>query len=216
MMSAIEQTPLSLPKPMTERRDATRLRIANHILVLIGRGEGALLDLSTRGARVRHAVQARRSTNVRLSFDWENDRFVAMAEVLSSHVVALGHGDVPTLYESRLRFRLISENDEQILDRVIAAIQFGSERRWIDNLEGNSQPDRRATTTVTTGSYLRCRLIGRRWERKWTHDRTQPHDGFLLPESIDAKEVDKLCRSYEEQDDNGRALIRMIAAASIP
>lgn len=129
MMSALEQTPLSHPKPIAERRDTSRLRIANHIFVLVGRGEGVLVDLSTRGARVRHAVQARRATNVRVSFNWENERFAAMAEVLSSHVVALGYGEVPTLYESRLRFRLISENDEQILDRVIAAIQFGSERK---------------------------------------------------------------------------------------
>lgn len=212
-MSALEHHPHPQSTPVPDRRDASRLRIANHILVLIGRGEGILVDLSTRGARVRHAVQARRGTNVRISFDWEDVRFTAMAEVLSSHVVTLGRGDVPTLYETRLRFRLITGDEEHILERVIAAIQSGSERKWIDNLEGIGQLE--AQPAIESGSFLRCRLVGRRWERKWTHSRAQPTDGFLLPDSIDPKEVDRLCHSYENQDDDGRALIRIIAAASI-
>lgn len=219
-MSALEQTPFpdasAGGNPWTDRRGALRYRIAEPLAILVGRGDGLLVDLSEHGARVRHSVQARRASKVRVSFEWQRERFAATAEVLSSRVVALGSGDVPTVYESRLRFDAITGAAGELLARVIASVDDIDVRKWVANLRGwNEQVEAVAPPTAVTGSYLRCRLIGNRWERKWTHDRSQPKDGFALPESVETKEVDSLCETYRGLDEDGRHLIRLIATASL-
>jgi hypothetical protein len=211
-MSALEQTPIP---GNNERRDAPRLRVHSGIPVFIGRGEGLLVDLSARGARVRHSAQARRSSNVRLTFQWMGERFAATAEVLSSHVAILGYQNVPTIYESRLRFRLLTEESAALLTRVLSSMETDNVRTWVANLRGDSANVQPIRPARATGCYLRCRLIGRRWERKWTHDWTPPTDGFLLPEAADPKEVDDLCTTYLNEDEEGRRLIRLMAAAAI-
>jgi len=210
-MSALEQTPIP---SVTERRSAPRLRVVSGLRVFIGRGEGLLVDLSARGARVRHSAQARRSSNVRLSFEWKGERFAATGEVLSSHVVTLGYENHPTIYESRLRFRLLTEESAALLTRVLSSMETDNVRTWVANVQGDSANVQPVRPARATGSYLRCRLIGR-WERKWTHDWTPPTDGFLLPETADPKEVDDLCASYLNEDEEGRKLIRLMAATAI-
>ena len=117
-MSALEQTPFPTIAA-DERRCASRIRIADQLPAVVGRGNGAIVDLSLFGARVRHTVTALRGSNVRVSFLWHDERFAATGEVLASRVVALGNGVRPTLYESRIRFRLVTEAAGKLLERVL-------------------------------------------------------------------------------------------------
>lgn len=122
-MSALEQTPPPIsPSRADERRNAARIPVANRVSVVVGRGSGILIDLALHGARVRHSEQVQRGTNLRLSFEWHGERFVSIAEVLASRVVALNAGTLPTQYESRLRFRLLTSSATQLLQRVIDAL----------------------------------------------------------------------------------------------
>lgn len=211
-MSALQLTPLP---SIHDRRQSPRLQPDN-VPVLIGRGKGVLVDLSEHGARVRHDVQAPRGSNVRLTFAWHNERFAASAEVLSSRVVALGMADVPTVYESRLRFRPLTDATAELLARVLGSVEDADIRKRVANLRGWEETSTPTTPTpAKTGSYLRCRLIGNRWERKLTHDMTTPIDGFLLPESVTPREVDSLCETYRELDDDGRQLVRLLAATAL-
>lgn len=210
-MSALEQSP-----PTTESREVSRLLIAGRLSVLIGRADGLLIDLSERGARVRHATQILRGSEVRFSFQWQGQRFFASAEVLSSRVAALGEG-ARTVYESRLRFRLVTDTAQNVLQTFLATCAAEDVRRWVANLNGwNEDQEHGATAPALAGSsFLRCRLIGRRWELKKTTDCTQPPDGFVLHETVPAREVADLCQTYEESDPEGRKLIRRMAAAAI-
>jgi hypothetical protein len=211
-MSALELTPLP---SLQDRRQSPRLRPDN-VPVLLGRGKGVLVDLSEHGARVRHDVQAPRGSNVRLTFAWHKERFAASAEVLSSRVVALGMADVPTVYESRLRFRPLTDAAADLLSRVLGSVEDADIRKRVANLRGWEDDSTPATRSpAATGSYLRCRLIGNRWERKLTHDSAAPADGFLLPESTTPKEVDSLCETYRDLDADGRQLIRLLAATAM-
>jgi hypothetical protein len=216
-MSALELTPLTLtPALVEERRGAPRTRIAQSVKVLVGRGQGALVDLSLEGARVRHSVQAHRGANLRISFEWQGERFASTAEVLASRVVALSDGTHPTQYESRLRFRLVTETAGQLLRRVLASVENADVRKWVANLQGwNESSASPELINTRTGSYLRCRLVRGRWETKWTHDATQPDDGFVLPETVERSEIGKLCKTYERLDDDGRHMVRLLAAESL-
>ncbi len=206
-MSALEQGSL-------DRRSAPRLRVAGTIPALIGRGNGALVDLSERGAKIRHSTMIRRGAVVRISFEWRGARFSASAEVLSSRVVSLGTATTPAMYESRLRFTAVPEDADRLLARVLEALSGRDMRRWVANMRGWEDEIAPAPAPAVT-SWLRCRLFGTQWEVKCTNDLQQPEDGFLLPASIEDNEIVRLCADYSRADADGRRVMRLMAAAAV-
>lgn len=206
-MSAIEDT-------VPERRRAPRLELNGEIPALIGRGEGVLIDLSATGVRLRHAAVVQRGTLVRVSFECGGGRVGATAEVLSSRVVSLG--GTATTYDSRLRFVVFDPGAKEALAQELASIETRNVRRWIANLRGWSDEIReRPRPSLITGSYFRCRLVGARWEAKATRDTTQPEDGFVVPATVADREVLRLCEDYRRADEDGRRVIRLMAAAAV-
>ena len=209
-MSAIEQ----FPHHNRNRRAAERVRVAGTIAVVFGRGEGLLIDLSLCGAKIRHFSPVRRGAPVRVSFEWQQARFSATTEVLSSRVIHLGLG--PS-YESRVRFTFVDEDSQRVLAAVVDQIAGRTARRWVANLRGWSDEAQSDSdpTPFPTNSFIRCRLQGIRWEIKRTRDIKQPADGFVLPaESVDS-DIQMLCDNYSRGDEEERQLIRVMANAAI-
>jgi len=211
-MSALEQG----SNETHDRRSTPRLRVAGTIPALIGRGTGFLVDLSERGAKIRHTTMVRRGATVRISLDWERARFSATAEVVGSRVVSIGNVEQPAMYESRLRFVAVTSEAERVLARTLDALAGRDMRRWVANLRGwDDEIDRTPAPAPAATSFLRCRLLGVRWEVKATNDLTQPEDGFLLPAGIDDNEIVRLCADYLRADTDGRRVMRLMAAASV-
>jgi hypothetical protein len=182
----------------------------------VGRGRGTIADLSRGGARVRHSLPVRRGAQLRVAFRWQDEHFEATAEVLASRVASLGdNAGGATVYESRLRFARVSAESREVLTRVLNALTNRDLRRWVANLHGWSDEKHVAHESNQCGSFVRCRLIGRMWKKKWTHDQTQPEDGFLLPGTVSADELSTLCEAFENADEDGRHLIRLMAEAVI-
>lgn len=206
-MSAIQQ----LPDDSRDRRRSTRLRVSATVPVVFGRGEGILVDLSHTGARVRHSVAARRGTSVRLSFEWEKQRFSATAEVLAARVISLGNG--PS-YETRVRFTAFDPGAAVVLAKAMHDLCGRDVRRWVANLHGwNDEPQ--AQDAPSNGSFIRCKLRGTWWERKCTSDPTQPEEGFVVPADSGETEIAKLCETYQRASEAERQLIRAMAAAAV-
>lgn len=200
----------SLPLP-ADRRATPRIRIGGTHPVRLGRSEGVLIDLSTRGARVRHIAAARRGETLRLTLEWNGERFSAQAEVLSTRVVSLGNG-AGTIYDTRLRFVSMPEGAEEVLVRTLAGLEATNLRRWVANLRGWEAPVEVVRGPIlVTSTFLRYRLRGIWWEKKATHDASQPEDGFTIPADTDDNEITSLCRTYEKLDSEGREIIRVIA-----
>lgn len=205
-MSAIATLP-----PPVERRATVRLRVGGTHPVRLGRSEGVLIDVSERGARVRHIAAVRRGETVRLALEWEGEQFSAQAEVLSSRVVSMGNG-TGTIYDSRLRFVSMPDGAREILVRTLAGFEARDLRRWVANLRGwEPHPEPIRHPALVTKTFVRYHLRGVWWEKKMTHDPSQPADGFVLPADIDENEIVSLCRTYEKLDGEGRDVLRVIA-----
>ncbi len=206
-VSALEQIPFS------NRRMTERLRVAGAITVVFGRGEGVLVDLSPHGARIRHFAPVRRGAAVRVTFEWEGARFLATAEVLASRVIRLGLG--PS-YESRVRFTIVDGLSERVLAAVLDRIAGRTARRWVANLRGwSDEVQEEEIAPLSHHSFIRCRLLGIRWEIKRTTDTVQPEDGFLLPSESSDADIESLCDNYSRGDDEQRKFIRVLATAAI-
>jgi len=205
-MSALEQLPLA----GIERRLTERFSVSDAQQVVFGRGAGLLIDLSRRGARIRHTTPVRRGSSVRVSFTCAGARFSADAEVLASRMVSLGS---EMSYESRLHFPFIDHQSEKVLNSALDEITERDLRRNVGNLLGWNDSPRDAAASAT--SYIRCRLHGRWWERKITNDGTQPENGFVLRAQTLESDIQTLCGDYSASDEADRQMIRLMAAATI-
>lgn len=203
-MSALEQFS-ALPN---ERRRAPRVRVTDRIPVHLGRAAGTLVDLSLRGARIRHVSAVGRGAKIRLSLEWHGKRFAASAEVVASRIVAL---DGPT-YESRLHFVEVHHECEAVLRQILATIENGDLRRAVENLRGLDGSETPTTPESAAQGFLRCRFFSSgRWDKKWTRETSQPDEGFTLPAALSDFELAQVCRSYERIDPDGRTMLRAIA-----
>lgn len=206
-MTAIAPLP-----PFTERRATSRLRVGGTHPVRLGRTEGVLIDLSDRGARVRHVTAVRRGETLRLTLEWEGEQFSAQAEVLASRVVSMGNG-AGTIYDSRLRFVSMADTAREALLRTLSGLEARDLRRWVANLRGwEPHPEPIRHPALVTKTFVRYQLRGIWWEKKVTHDPSQPTDGFAVPADIDESEITSLCRTFEKLDAEGRTIIRLIAS----
>lgn len=206
-MSAIQQ----LSVDTRDRRRAERLLVAGTVNVIFGRGAGVLVDLSQRGARIRHSAPVRRGASVRISFESAHARFAANAEVLAARVVSLGTG--PS-YESRVRFTSLDAASQRVLATAIEELTGRDLRRWVANLKGWSD-EPQSPVAKPSGSFIRCRFRGDWWDWKCTNDTTQPADGFLLPSGSTDAEIVTLCDTYSRGDEEQRQTIRLMATASV-
>jgi hypothetical protein len=207
--------PPPFPTTPRDRRRFERQRVREIVATQIGRASGALVDLSTNGARVRHTAPLIRGSQARLTFNWNGARFEAAAEVLASRVVSLAR---PTRYESRLRFVTMSSSAEHVLARALADIAAAALRTWVANLRGweNVTPPIDGETDHADSGFLRCRYVpARGWERKWTKNPDQPKEGFTVPASTEPAELNMLCLTYETSDEEGRALLRVMTDAVV-
>jgi hypothetical protein len=65
-----------------------------------------------------------------------------------------------------------------------------------------------------TPGYVSYRLKDGSWWRVPTSSSAQPEDGFTVAAHEDEEEIETLCRAYEQADDEGRQLIRLVAELS--
>lgn len=210
MSATIEVLPPPLAPPGRDRRRFPRLRLAEPVRTVIGRGVGTLVDLSANGARVRHDAPVALGARVRVTFDWKGERFEATAEVLASRVASLGGA---TRFESRLRFLAVPERSQEILARTMTDVLDDDLRKWVANLHGWNEDDGSENATPAGGTYIRCRYADGRWQQTHTRDPLPPYDGFTVPAETDPSEIRTLCRTFEKSDEEGRSLVRLITGA---
>jgi len=148
----------------------------------------------------------------RSSFEWQKERFAAVAIVLASRVAALG---TPTKFDTRLRFERLNPGSKELLARVMTAIHSRELRHWIANMQGWSDESIIANSE-SDGSFLRCRLIGRAWKTTWTHDPSHPpSQGFTVPATISKLELETLCDTYLHANADERHLIQLMAEEAV-
>ena len=206
-MSALEQSSI---QTAIERRRSERTQVNRVLRARTGRHDAFLVDLSMRGARIRHEGLLRRGATVRLAFGWEDARFDGAVEVLASRIVTLGaHENQPAVYESRVRFASMTADAMELLARVIGGLAAEELRTWVGNLQGDNAPLSHGGPQPL--GFIRCRYVHRRWEMKWTREASQPSDGFTLPAGTARAEVDALCAAWEGMDDDSRHLVRITA-----
>ena len=206
-----------------DRRRFQRLRLSKPILATARDATALILDLGVTGAMLEHYGTAAPGDRFQLSFRWQGNDVEFACEVVRSTINRNPGGDgVNAVSHTGVRFlEPVGDSVEHLKDliatfvgRVLAAQKA--------NAAGEGTPTKgetlleqlgHARRTRTTG-YVSYRLRDGQWWRIPTKSPVQPVDGFTVAAYEEDDEVQSLCRTYEQTDEEGRRLIRLVAELS--
>ncbi|MEO8379255.1 MAG: hypothetical protein ABI779_06290, partial [Acidobacteriota bacterium] len=188
------------------------MRLTKPILGVMDGANTLILDVGMAGAFLEHYGAVEPGKRFQLSFRWQSADVAFLCEVVRTTVVrqpggdgksAVSHtgvqfveaiGDSATLLHS-----LMADFVGRIVaaQRANAAGEPGAVGETVLSTIGAARRKR-------TKGYISYRLKEGTWWRVPTESTRQPEDGFTVPAWEDEVELDTLCRTYEQSDDEGR------------
>lgn len=207
-----------------DRRKFQRLELQKPILATM-RGQNALvLDIGMAGALIEHYGEASHGERFPLVFRWQGDDVDLECEVVRSQVVRTPAGDgKSTLSHTGVRF--VSPSGvaaERLQDLIVTFVgRILAAQKANAAAEGRVSAGESILATLgearraRTRGFVSYRLKDATWWRVPSEDPAQPADGFTVSAWENEDEVETLCKTYENADEEGRRLIRMVAELSV-
>lgn len=207
-----------------DRREFQRLKLSKPILAQMRGSNALILDIGISGAFLEHYGTAENGEQFPLTFRWQGADVSFQCEAVRSTVVRLPGGDgKSTTSHTGVRFiDATGDARAQLQDLITTFVG-----RLLDaqraNAAGENGESAGATVLAKLGEARRMRsrgyvtyhFDGSRWSNVASSSAVQPHDGFTVGDFEDPIELEQLCRTYEEADESGRHLIRMVAELSL-
>ena len=195
------------------------LKLARAIRGQFGDLTVMITDISSSEVTLEHREAVHPDQQSALQFEWQNETIRTTCRITSADE-GFFDGDFKTwVFESRGDLTPTPE-----LQRFLAGYRDQVEKAEKANLEGNidSNVIDGVATLADLGAarkrkakFIQCRMQGGRWDCRELDEAAQPPDGFTVSAQEDADQVRLLRLSYEESDDEGRAMIREFAALSL-
>lgn len=207
-----------------DRREFQRLKLSKPILATMGTSNALILDIGIAGAFLEHFGTAESGEHFQLTFRWQGEDVTFQCEVVRSTVVRLPAGDGKSVAShTGVRFVEGTADGRARLQDLITTFVGNILAAQRANAAGEKAESAGATILARLGEARRMRsrgfisyhFDGQAWSRVPGSTAVQPPDGFTVGDFEDPDEVEKLCRSYEQADDAGRNLIRMVAELSL-
>lgn len=207
-----------------ERREFQRLRLPRPILATIDSANALILDIGMAGAYLEHYGTTEPGRTFRLAFRWQSESVEFHCEVVRTSVDRdpSGNGAQPVSHTG-VHFVEAIGNSSARLEEMIEDFV----RRILDAQRANAAGDGNNPTSATIlaglGGARRKRMHGfvshrlrdGHWWRVPTESPRQPEEGFTVAAWEDEAELAMLCRAYENADEEGRQLIRILAELSV-
>lgn len=199
-----------------ERREFQRLRILEGIPATFGETEVRLVEIGVSGARLEHFRREIVGRIAPLHFEWEDERIAIEAEVVRSILAPGASGDgEERLHHSGVFFIGAAESSGDALRRALSAAVMRrlDDRRTQPSPEG--LPDFDDTLRPSDAMFLTYVFEEGIWKKRRAFLPEQPEVGFTVAFDADKKELQRLCRAYEQADAEGRRLLRLFCELSI-
>lgn len=207
-----------------DRREFQRLKLSKPILATMGTANALILDIGIAGAFLEHFGTVEAGEHFPLTFRWQGEDVTFQCEAVRSIVVRLPAGDGKSIAShTGVRFIEGSAEGRLRLQDLITTFVGNILAAQKANAAGENVESAGATILARLGEARRMRsrgfisyhYDGNRWLRVPGNTPVQPPDGFTVGDFEEPEELEKLCRTYEEADDEGRNLIRLVAELSV-
>ena len=208
--------------PFDERRQFQRLKLSKPILASIDEMNALVLDIGITGALVEHYGTPAPGDKFTLTFRWQGEEVELDCEVVRTSVIRSPGGDGKSITShTGVRFLPSSGESHARLQNLIATFVG----RVLSAQKANAAGDTRtsapnileqlgAARRQRARGFVSYRLKDDTWWRVPTASSKQPLDGFTVAAHEDEEEIEALCRTYADADEEGRNLIRLVAELS--
>jgi len=202
-----------------ERREAQRLKLAKPILATLDGHSALILDIGVSSAFVEHRGRAVKGLKFQLSWRWQGEEVAFDAEVVRSSVVREGGEEGVVSHSATIFVNAHGDAEERLQEMMTTFVGH-----ILDAHRANAAAQGVGHTVLArVGEARRARSRGLKryqwdgenWSSSSTDDRTQSEDGFTVAAYEDEDELATLCRAYQDSDEEGRRLIRLIAELSV-
>ncbi|MFL6248249.1 MAG: PilZ domain-containing protein [Thermoanaerobaculia bacterium] len=212
-----------------DRREFQRLKLSKPILAQIGTGPDAanalILDIGVSGAFLEHYGTAAHGDQFPMTFRWQGADVTFQCEVVRSNVVRLPGGDgKSTTSHTGVRFvEAVGDARARLQDLITTFVGRILDAQRANAAGETAEASAGATVLARLGEARRTRSRGfvtyhfedNAWWRVPGNSAIQPPNGFTVGDFEDQDELEQLCRTYEEADESGRHLIRLVAELSL-
>lgn len=207
-----------------DRREFQRLKLSKPILSTMGNSNALILDIGIAGAFLEHFGTSTAGDRFELTFRWQGEDVTFLCESVRSNIVRLPGGDGKSVAShTGVRFVEAFGNARAQLQDLITTFVGRILVAQRANAAGENSESAGATILARLGEARRMRsrgfvtyhFDGNAWWRVPGSSQIQPPDGFTVGDFEEADELETLCRTYEEADEEGRHLIRMVAELSL-
>lgn len=208
----------------SDRREFQRLKLSKPILGTFGGTNALVLDVGMAGAFIEHYGEAAPGDQRELSFRWQGADVVFRCEVVRTAVVKSPAGDgKSTTSQTGVRFlEPVGDSAVRLQDLITS---FVGHILSAQKANAAGEPGRSAGESILAAlgharrsrsrAFVTCRLQDGLWTRETTTRPQQPPDGFTVADHEDEEEIETLCRAFEQADEEGRRLIRLVAELSV-
>lgn len=218
-----------MKQEVRERREFQRLKLADPISGRFGTRSVRILELGVPGARIEHEGPIKSNSADVLVFPWDAESIEIEAEVVRSVISKsspslVGDAEHPAagahaIYQSGLQFLNAVGFSGQMLRRLLAdAVRRLLETRRIQMAalqESKASVEDDETLRTRSFGFLSYTLEDGVWRKRRMFLPDQPEIGFTVSAGEDKEELQRICRAYEQADEEGRRLIRLFAELSV-
>lgn len=204
-----------------DRREYQRLRLTKPILALVDDHNALILDIGIGGAFIEHHGEMRQGHRFRMLFRWHGEDVEFACQVVRSDIVRAATSGRPAVAHTAVRIVESIGNSEARLQDMIATFVGRMLAAQKANAAGSPSADVSTMLDQIGGArrsrshgYITYKLRGSRWWRNPTDSPIQPTDGFTVAAYEDQEELQALCKTFEQADEEGRRLIRLVAELS--
>ncbi len=190
-----------------ERREYQRLALTSPLEGKFGRIDVRLLDVSAIGALIESDVDIPIGKEGVLHFSWRSQKVKIHAQAVRTEDDFAG---LRFTEDSRRLRDLITESALEVLRAQEANLEGDRHRNVISGDETLTS----ASAGLRAAGFVTWTLLADGWKRRKSLLPDQPEDGFTLAASEPDDQVQLLCKTYENGDEEARRLTRLLAELS--
>lgn len=193
---------------LDERREFQRLHLTRPVDASFGEWKVKILDVSAVGALVEHSGDLPVGFEEILRFVWRDSVVTMPAQVIRSVERQSG---LKFTRDSDLLRKLIAESAREVIRAQVANLEGAREQNVI---AGDETLTAASARLMGTTGYMTLTFEGGQWKKRRSLLPDQPPNGFTISAVEPEDQVELLCNTYANGDDDARSMTRLLAELS--